>query len=91
MIYLYVRQNVQDYQAWRAGFDNHAEARRAAGSTDDLFVMRNVDAPNEVTVIMGWSSADQARAFTQSDTLKEAMKNAGVMGPPEVRFLEAIS
>jgi quinol monooxygenase YgiN len=89
MVYIYVRQTVEDYARWREGFDTHAAARQAAGATDETYVMRNVDDPNEITVIIGWSDLEKARAFTQSASLKEAMQKAGVTGPPEVRFLEA--
>lgn len=89
MVYIHVRHSVEDYARWREGFDNHAPARQAGGATDEAYVMRNVDDPNEITVILGWSDLEKARAFTQSASLKEAMQKAGVTGPPEVRFLEA--
>ena len=89
MVYLYVRHRVEDYASWREGFDNHAPARQAGGATDETYVMRNVDDPNDITIILGWSDLEQARAFSQSASLKEAMQKAGVTGPPEVRFLEA--
>jgi heme-degrading monooxygenase HmoA len=89
MVYLYVRHRVEDYARWREGFDNHAAARQAGGATDEAYVMRNVDDPNEITIILGWSDLQKARAFTQSASLKEAMQNAGVTGQPEIRFLEA--
>jgi heme-degrading monooxygenase HmoA len=89
MLYIYVRHNVEDYSKWKEGFDKHAAARQAGGATDEAYVMRNVDDPNEITAILGWSDLEKARAFTQSASLKEAMQKAGVTGPPEVRFLEA--
>ena len=88
MIYIYVRHSVEDYAKWREGYDNHAAARQAGGATDEAHVMRNVDDLNEITIILGWSDLEKARAFTQSASLKEAMQKAGVTGPPEVRFLE---
>jgi len=88
MIYLHVRHRVEDYAKWKEGFDTHAAARQAAGATDETYVMRNVDDPNEITVIMSWSDLEKARTFTQSASLKEAMQKAGVTAPPEVRFLE---
>jgi heme-degrading monooxygenase HmoA len=89
MVNIYVRHSVEDYARWREGFDNHAAARQAGGATDAGRVMRNVDDPNDITIILGWSDLEKARAFTQSASLKEAMQKAGVTGPPEVRFLEA--
>lgn len=89
MIYIHVRHTVEDYAKWKEGFDKHAAARQAGGATDEAYVMRNVDNPNEITAVLGWSDLEKARAFTQSASLKEAMQKAGVTGPPEVRFLEA--
>ena len=89
MVYIHVVQEVEDYARWREGFDNHASAREAAGSTDEVVVMRNVDDPNEVTVILGWIDPHQAKAFTQSVSLREAMQNAGVVGRPDIRILES--
>ncbi|KPK13229.1 MAG: hypothetical protein AMJ56_02760 [Anaerolineae bacterium SG8_19] len=90
MIYLYLRQTVKDYARWREGYDNHVSARQAGGATDEAYVMRNVDDPNEITIILSWSNLEKARAFSQSVSLKEAMQKAGVIGQPEVRFLEAV-
>ncbi len=88
MAFLYIRHKVEDYARWREGYDNHAAARQAGGSTGEVYVMRNVDDPNEITVILGWSDLEKARLFTQSASLKEAMRRAGVTGQPEIRFLE---
>jgi heme-degrading monooxygenase HmoA len=89
MAYIYVRHRVEDYARWREGFDTHAAARQAGGATDEVYVMRNVDDPNDLTIILGWSDLENARAFTQSASLKESMQKAGVTGQPEIRFLEA--
>ena len=89
MVYIHVQHTVEDYARWKEGFDNHAAARQASGATDEAYVMRNVDNPNEITAILGWSDLEKAKAFTQSASLKEAMQKAGVTGPPEIRFLEA--
>ena len=70
MVYIYVRQSVEDYAKWREGYDNHAAARQAGGGTDEAYVMRDVDDSNNVTVILGWSDLEKAKAFTQSASLK---------------------
>jgi len=88
MVYIHIRHQVENYAIWREGFDNHAPAREAGGATDEVFVFRNVEDPNEITIILGWSDLDKARAFTQSVSLKGAMQNAGVTSTPEVRILE---
>jgi heme-degrading monooxygenase HmoA len=90
MVYIHVRHRVADYARWREGFDKHVVARQAGGATGELYVLRNVDDPDEITVIVGWRNLAQARAFVQSNSLKEAMQHAGVTGQPSVRFLEAV-
>jgi hypothetical protein len=89
MIYLFIRQLVVDYARWKEGFDNHLAARQAGGATDEAYVMRNVDDPNEMIVILGWRDLAQARTFSQSVSLQAAMQKMGVIGAPELRFLEA--
>lgn len=89
MIYIHVQHAVEDYGRWKLGFDANAPLRKAGGSTEEVYIMRNVDDPNEVTVILGWSDIEKARAFTQSSELREAMAKAGVTSQPTVRFLEA--
>ena len=91
MVYLFVRHNVEDYAAWKEGFDIHVSARQAAGATGDTYVLRNIDDPNDITVFLGWSDLDKARAFIQSASLQDAMREAGVTGSPEIRFLETAS
>jgi heme-degrading monooxygenase HmoA len=89
MIYLYLRHSVEEYARWKEGFDIHAAARQAGGAGDEGYVLRDVDDPSDITIILAWSDLKKARAFSQSASLKEAMKKAGVIDRPEVRFLES--
>jgi quinol monooxygenase YgiN len=89
MIYLYLRHTVKDYALWREGFDNHAIAREASGATGESYVMRNIEDPNDITLILGWTDLAKAKAFTQSVSLSAAMQKAVVVDSPEIRFLEA--
>lgn len=88
MYYLYVRHTIEDYRMWKEGFDKHATARQAGGATGETYVMRDTENPNEITILLGWSDPDKARTFSQSASLKDAMKGAGVQGSPEIRILE---
>lgn len=87
MSYLLVQQSVEDYNKWKAVFDEHGAARQAAGSKGG-FVLRNADDPNQITILLEWDNLDSARAFAGSDELREAMQRAGVTGPPNVYFLD---
>ena len=90
MIYVTIRHAVGDYRRWKESFDIHAAARQAGGATGEVHVMRNLDAADEITVLLGWRDLHQARAFTQSVSLQEALQQAGVVGLPEVRFCEKV-
>jgi len=61
--------------------------RKAAGETD-YRVLLSVEDPREVTLFFDWDSLERARRFAGSDDLKAAMKHAGVVGDPDIRFLE---
>jgi heme-degrading monooxygenase HmoA len=88
MTYILVQQHVEDYDKWKAVFEEH-EDRQAAGSKGGI-VFRNADDPTQVTVLLGWDNLENARAFTGSDELRAAMQRAGVVGPPNVYFLEEV-
>ena len=86
MATLIVHHKVQDYSAWRKIFDEDDARRKEYGFTG-FQVLKSASDPNDLTLIMGWSSVDRARAFATSDALKEKMKNAGVTSQPEITFL----
>ena len=86
MAKLLVHHKVQDYSAWRKVFDEDDKTRKEYGSTG-YQVLKSTSDPNDLTVIMDWPSVDAAMAFAASDSLKEKMKNAGVISQPEVTFL----
>ena len=87
MPYILVQHSVKDYDKWKAVFDGQEATRRAAGSKGG-FVLRNADDPDQITVLLEWDNLENARAFAGSDDLREAMQRAGVMGPPNVYFLD---
>lgn len=86
MAKLLVHHKVQDYSAWRKIFDEDDQRRKEYGSTG-FQVLKSVSDPNDLTVIMDWPSVEAAKSFATSDSLKEAMKNAGVTSQPEVMYL----
>ena len=88
MTYIPIRHTVEDYAKWREICDSHAGTCQARGATREAYVLHNVDTPNEITVILGWSDVERAIAYTQSASLKEAMQEAGIVSLPEVRFLK---
>jgi len=51
-------------------------------------VLQSVDDLREVTILLDWDSLERARRFAGSDDLKQVMQRAGVVGEPDVRFLQ---
>jgi hypothetical protein len=84
MVYINLRVNVADYDKWRLGFDANESNRRAAGSTGGNQFYRDVENPNNVTLVLEWDEADKAKAFLNNPRTKESMDEASVTGRPMV-------
>lgn len=87
MIHVIIRHKVADYGQWKQVFDSHLNSRMAAGENGSR-VFHSVDDPRDVTVFSDWDSIDHARRFVDSDDLKAAMKKAGVMGDPDINYVQ---
>ena len=84
MVYVNLRLNVADYDKWRVGFDANESNRKSAGSTGVNQVYRDMDNPNNVTLVLEWDEADKAQAFLNDPRTKATMDAAGVTGRPMV-------
>ncbi len=87
MPYVLVRHKVQDYAQWKPLFDGHSPERQKAGCAGGQ-LFRSADDPNEVLILMGWDSLENARRFFGSKGLEEKMAEAGVTDRPNVFFLD---
>jgi heme-degrading monooxygenase HmoA len=87
MAYILVEQNVEDYTKWKAAFDENSTIRERNGS-EGGWVFRSSSDQNEVVVLMKWDNRENAKKFLESDELKNAMKQAGVVGKPNVNILD---
>lgn len=87
MAHILVHHKVEDYKKWKLAFDDHLAYRSKNGSKGGK-VFRSSSDPNEVFVLLEWDSIENAKKFGQSDQTKEAMKDAGVAGMPEIYFVE---
>lgn len=87
MAQILVHHKVEDYKKWKPVFDEHGVFRSENGSKGGK-VFRSANDPNDVFVLLEWESIESLQKFSQSDSLKEAMKESGVIGMPEVHFLE---
>ncbi len=83
---LMIRHTVADFDAWKAGFDAHGDNRRLHNCQGHVLARDG----NAITVFTLWPSRADAQAFADDPSLKEAMQNAGVVGGPEVAFLDLV-
>lgn len=87
MIRMYARHRVDDYGKWRQVYNDFAPNQVGMG-VRSAGVFPGVDNHNDVTLFHDFRTADEARAFANSEALKEAMSSAGVNGTPEIWFTE---
>jgi len=77
---------VEDYDRWRAVYDELADFRKQNGIVGDA-VNQELDDPNHVIVYHQANDMDSLRAFVDSVELAEAMPRAGVIGQPDIQFV----
>ncbi len=87
MAHLLIKHKVKNYPAWKKVFDGLIETRRAGGEKSYQILHPDND-ENNLLAIFEWDSLDNARKFTGSQELHDAMGNAGVIEQPDVYFLE---
>jgi hypothetical protein len=88
MPYVMVKQKVADYARWKSIFDADDANREIAGSKGGQ-LFRSADDPNEVIVLLEWD-LQQVGQDSQREEVSAKMQAAGVLGPPEISFLEEI-
>ncbi len=87
MAHLLIKHKVKDYNVWKKVFDGFINTRKAAGEKSYHILHPESEADN-LLAIFEWDNLENARKFTNSSELKEVMGSAGVIGQPEVYFLE---
>ena len=83
-----VSLKVAEFSKWKAGFDAHAEERAEAGL--NAVAHQNIDEPNNAIVIGTAPSKESFLAFFTTPETQEMQKKAGVLGPPEIKFINPV-
>ena len=81
MASMFAKQKVADYDNWKRVYD--AFDKKSHGVTA-ASVYRDTDDPNTVIVTHTFKDIGTAKEFSNSDSLRSAMEQAGVQGPPEI-------
>ena len=84
--FMLVRHKVRDFKSWKAGYDAHQPKRVEAGLTEK-YLLRGSDDPNEVVALFEAQDLSRAKAFATSADLREKMEEVGVVGKPDIYFL----
>ncbi len=84
---LAINHDVEDYAKWKAVFDEFPPAEGGA-----LFhrINRNVDSPDNITVVAGFETLEAATAFRDNPDLQDAMGRAGVTSPPRIEIYDEV-
>jgi uncharacterized protein (DUF1330 family) len=89
MYYVIAKHKVNDYKAWKRLFDNALSFRKAGGEKSYQIFQAEND-KNNLVLLFEWDSLKNARKFLESSELQKTMKEAGVLGQPDVYFLEEL-
>jgi hypothetical protein len=84
-----VSHRVKDYGIWLKAYDADAASRTANGLIE-RGIARNLQDSNTVSILFEVSDSTKARARMKSPDLKKIMDDAGVEGPPTVRWYRLI-
>ena len=87
MAFVLVRHKVRDYAKWKRAYDAHAAMRRKAALRQKA-LLRSVRNPKDVLILFQAASLAKAKKFTSSANLRKVMKEAGVVGRPEITYLK---
>jgi hypothetical protein len=88
-MYLMVRHKVSDFNKWKQVFDGDRENFGIAGFKKYGLYKGSVD-PGEVIVFLEVVDAEKAKDFFKSEKTIARMKEATVIGTPEILTLDLI-
>ena len=84
-----VRHKVKDYAAWKASYDSR-DSMRLANGLHSYVIGRGMDDSMMVMVALKVDNLEKAKAFSKDPGLKAAMKKGGVIGTPEISFVNVV-
>lgn len=89
MITLVIEHDMQNWDVWKAVFDEHAASRKKHGCiSEELF--RDAGGAVRIMNVMRWPDRSSAEAFLADPSLGEAMGRAGVSGAPRIWFWDTV-
>lgn len=84
-----IKHKVKDYASWKTAYDSHDSARLANG-LHSFVLGRGMDDSMMVVVALKVDDLDKAKAFSKDASLKQRMQKGGVVGAPEISFVNVV-
>lgn len=82
-----IKHKVADFAKWLPLYESHDTARIRYG-LHNFMIGRGVKDSNMVIVALWMDDFEKAKAFTELPDLKTAMQKGGVVGKPEISFMD---
>jgi quinol monooxygenase YgiN len=82
---------VKDFAEWKSGYDiEDGAAIRKAANMKSYQIFRFEDDPNKVVHLSQWDNMAVARKFLQSEDLKKANQQSGVINMSDIYYIEEV-
>ncbi len=84
-----VQFDTDSFDKWLTVFKDNSEVQKTAG-LKSYQVYKCFNDPNSVLLLLDWENQEKAKAFMDSQTLRDQQKKAGVISKPESYLVKAI-
>jgi hypothetical protein len=88
-MFMVVNHKVKDYVKWKPAFDEHVDKRRKSGSKGGTLFHTSGE-PNHLVILLEFDKKENAITFSESEDLKKVMLDAGVLGKPDILFVDKV-
>jgi hypothetical protein len=88
-VWMITTHEVEDYKRWKPVHDRSAAIKRHYGWTRSSVFAVEGD-PNHVMVMEQFSSLARARAYAESNDLRDEMAASGVSSEPKIQFVTTL-
>ncbi|OGO32828.1 MAG: hypothetical protein A2Z16_03905 [Chloroflexi bacterium RBG_16_54_18] len=89
MVHTLVLVKCEDFEKWWAVFQESSNLRKSFGS-QGAQVFRVQGEPGAGVILAEYADLEKAKSMFQSQEYRQAIQHAGVIGIPEVRFLDEV-
>ncbi|WP_035673170.1 hypothetical protein [Flavobacterium sp. 83] len=87
---LMVTHRVKDFDAWLKVYDAEGTTKRLEEGFIDRGLARSIDDPNIVAIVFAITDMKKVKENIKSEAKKKLMKDAGVVGAPEMFFYKIV-